>query len=932
MPLLPSIARLSRTTVCALAPVLLAVLTPAASAQCLSWETFPYTPASAPSAVTSAITWDDGTGPATYLTLAGPVGGSVVQRWNGSVMTPVGNGVTGNAFCLADITVAGVRSLYVGGNIGVGSQPGVLVARWDGTTWQPIATTSQTASTAVLALTSYDDGSGPRLYACGRFTEIFGTSFARIARWDGTSWSPLGQGLTSSFGARSLAVYDEGAGPRLFVCGPFTAADGLPLRGLARWDGSTFSDVGGFSNTAAQDLVVHDDGAGPALVVVGTFQSVAAQPAGGAASWRGGAWTVLGTLATAAAGTDVGAVARHDDGSGPALHATTRTQGKSRVKRWNGATWDTVGSDLLGACKGSTLATPSFLESVPTPAGNRLHVSGGFETMDGGVASKVVRLEGADWAQGFAPEAGIDPATRVRALASFDDGSGPALYAGGGFCRIGGITSSYLARLRQGEWEDVGLPTWENPDPSVSALGVFDLGTGPALYIGGHFALPSTTYQPRGIARWDGTSLHSLANGLFGGLQRANAFAVADLGQGPRLYVGGSFVYAGNEYSSAFAAWDGTAWHAQPQPPVGAFVNGLAGEVFALSAFDDGSGVAVYVGGSFLSQYNNPTPLMRIARWDGANFTPVGAGMDDHVLALATFDDGSGPKLYAAGAFTIGGGIPALRVARFDGTTWTPVGAGFDGLVTALAVYDDGSGQALYAAGNFSNSGATPVSGVARWNGSSWTSLGNGVAPSVSALAVHADVAGEPAKLYVGGVLETAGTLATSNLAAWRGCGGTIDRFCFGDGTTSPCPCGNSGLAFRGCNNSANSLGARLNATGAANPDTIELYVAGETPSAATLVFQGNVLLSTPQPFGDGLRCVSGSLKRMYTTNAVSGSLAVPAIGQPSVSTRSAQLGDPLAPGDVRGYQAWYRDVNPSFCAPPNGANWNLSNALRIVW
>ena len=127
-------------------------------------------------------------------------------------------------------------------------------------------------------------------------------------------------------------------------------------------------------------------------------------------------------------------------------------------------------------------------------------------------------------------------------------------------------------------------------------------------------------------------------------------------------------------------------------------------------------------------------------------------------------------------------------------------------------------------------------------------------------------------------------------------------------------------------------LGARLNATGTTGPDTIVLHAGGELPNAPTLVFQGSSSLSQPILFGDGMRCVGGNLKRLFTTNAVGGAVNVPDATQMSISARSAALGDPLVPGSVRSYQTWYRDPNLSFCAPPSGDAWNLSNAVRIVW
>jgi len=71
----------------------------------------------------------------------------------------------------------------------------------------------------------------------------------------------------------------------------------------------------------------------------------------------------------------------------------------------------------------------------------------------------------------------------------------------------------------------------------------------------------------------------------------------------------------------------------------------------------------------------------------------------------AVFDDGSGPAVYAAGAFLVAGDRVVNGVARWGGARWEPVGSGFGNAYTfhsvlALEAFDDGSGHpALYAAG-----------------------------------------------------------------------------------------------------------------------------------------------------------------------------------------------------------------------------------------
>ncbi len=154
--------------------------------------------------------------------------------------------------------------------------------------------------------------------------------------------------------------------------------------------------------------------------------------------------------------------------------------------------------------------------------------------------------------------------------------------------------------------------------------------------------------------------------------------------------------------------------------------------------------------------------------------------------------------------------------------------------------------------------------------------------------------------------------------------------FCFGDGTSSACPCGNSGSAGHGCQNSAGTGGARLTMSGIAglSADTVRFTSSGELPSALSILLQGSTAIA-PVHFGDGLRCAGGMLKRLYAKNASAGVVVVPQSGDLSVSVRSTRLGDPIVQGATRNYQMYYRDPSAGFC--PAGTS-NASNAVAVVW
>jgi hypothetical protein len=86
----------------------------------------------------------------------------------------------------------------------------------------------------------------------------------------------------------------------------------------------------------------------------------------------------------------------------------------------------------------------------------------------------------------------------------------------------------------------------------VSSLAVYDDGTGPALYAGGPFTTAGG-FRVNGIARWDGAYWWPLESGLSG----AGALAVFDDGGGPALFAGGGFDGAPDSGDSFLAKWKG---------------------------------------------------------------------------------------------------------------------------------------------------------------------------------------------------------------------------------------------------------------------------------------------------------------------------------------------------------------------------------------
>ncbi|HEV8111720.1 MAG TPA: SBBP repeat-containing protein [Planctomycetota bacterium] len=148
------------------------------------------------------------------------------------------------------------------------------------------------------------------------------------------------------------------------------------------------------------------------------------------------------------------------------------------------------------------------------------------------------------------------------------------------------------------------------------------------------------------------------------------------------------------------------------------------------------------------------------------------------------------------------------------------------------------------------------------------------------------------------------------------------------------CPCSNppAGPA-RGCDNSSATGGASIHSSGVASlgADTLMFTTAGEKPTATSIVLQGTAMNPSGMIFGQGVRCVSGSLKRLYVRSASGGSISAPAGTDPSVSARSSTLGDTISAGSHRYYMVYYRDpIVLGGCSALS--TYNATNARDVTW
>jgi hypothetical protein len=191
------------------------------------------------------------------------------------------------------------------------------------------------------------------------------------------------------------------------------------------------------------------------------------------------------------------------------------------------------------------------------------------------------------------------------------------------------------------------------------------------------------------------------------------------------------------------------------------------------------------------------------------------------------------------------------------------------------------------------------------------------------------DLAGRPRFANETTVPDTgAGAAPVIDIGAYEFPAPTIESFCFGNGSGTLCPCGNDAPFFdnTGCLSSL-GVGGLLAASGVARLSNDTLLLSGTQMTQSTcLYFQGTGRVNggLGAVFGDGLRCVAGTVVRLVTRTNAGGASQVPLAGEPTVSVR----GLVTQPGSLRHYQVWYRNA-AAFCTPDT---WNLTNGVSVTW
>jgi hypothetical protein len=327
------------------------------------------------------------------FTSIGGVRATNIARWDGKGWYPLGNGLgTGNNDTVIAIAALG-NTIYAAGLFtNSAGLPVTNIAGWDGTNWSNLGTGIQGVVSALVV-------SGSNLYAGGQFVIKGGVNATNIAQWDGTNWSALGSGVSQTCHGDlppDPLGYECGAvdalasdGKNIFVGGRFRLAGGVNATNIAKWDGTNWSPLGeGLRFYDGPDF--GDNGAVRALAVSGAklyaggdFRLAGRVATRDIALWNGFSWQALSSgvndslsvLTLAVSGNDlyVGGSFRNIGG----LSA-------NRIAKWDGMSWAALGDGI----------NPGLLSGAPfglASNGTELFVGGRF-TMAGDKAATNIAL------------------------------------------------------------------------------------------------------------------------------------------------------------------------------------------------------------------------------------------------------------------------------------------------------------------------------------------------------------------------------------------------------------------------------------------------------------------------------------------------------------------------------------------------------------
>jgi hypothetical protein len=389
--------------------------------------------------------------------------------------------------------------------------------------WSALGAGAGSSNDIVSSIISFNS----QLVAGGIFDTAGGVAASNVAAWNGSNWSAMGSGLNSisdkngtKYSVRAFAVYKN----ELYAGGHFDSAGNVYASGIAKWNGTAWTAVGG---------------------------GIAGYTYDGSDSLRAGIYAMAvynNELYVAGNFTSAGGVLAHE------------------IAKWNGSTWSAVASGLATGESNSSRTVICL-----AVANNKLYAGGSFKNASGVHATNIASWNGSAWAA-VGTGLGNDSIESggVTSLAFFQGDLCASVQTSDGV----GTPAYYVSKWDGTNWSSVA----GGPGTGVLYTGYpfALLSHGGYLYLAGQYQQNSGLTTLNGLSKWNGTAWSGVNDNV------GTNYRIALTEHNSHLFVGGNFTQTGGvataniaEYSCNPSAVANLKWNdniqVYPNPSHGVF-------------------------------------------------------------------------------------------------------------------------------------------------------------------------------------------------------------------------------------------------------------------------------------------------------------------------------------------------------------------------
>ncbi len=302
------------------------------------------------------------------------------------------------------------------------------------------------------------------LYVSGDFNKVAGIPMKGIARWNGIKWDSMGGGIEnfkrSPGNVNAMAIYHQ----KLYVAGVFPGLGNVSAYSVGRWDGTAWDSIPikPFKHDSAGIIsaltVINDK-----LYMGGDFDTVAGIPCNGITYWDDTNWHSMNFPKIIKGYVGIAAICQYKGSIYVAGNFSNDTIGS--ILRWDNTGWHSVDTGIKNA---------QFMTDMAVYKGE-LYVAGYFFQSDGNVGQNIQKWNGTKW-----NDVGGESNYAIQRLLVYNN----KLYALGTYTFIGGFYAPGIAEWDSTQWcrPDTLGAFWDNGDePTVGCI------YKDSLFVGGMF-------------------------------------------------------------------------------------------------------------------------------------------------------------------------------------------------------------------------------------------------------------------------------------------------------------------------------------------------------------------------------------------------------------------------------------------------------------